>query len=53
VTVTMKITVFCNVTPCSSQTFTDILKQSRLISPDYVASHLTIQYCSYFSLLSS
>jgi len=52
-TVTMKNIVFWNVTLCSAQTFTDILKQSRLISPDYVASHLTIQYSSYFSLISS
>jgi len=52
-TVTMKIIVLYNMTPCRSQTFTDILKQNRSISPDYVASHPTIWQSSYFSLLSS
>jgi len=42
-TVTTKIIVLRNVTPCRLQMFTDILKQSRLISPDYVASQPTIR----------
>jgi hypothetical protein len=47
-TVAMKIALFCNVTRCSSQTFTDILKQSRLISPDHIPQYGTVRTFLFF-----